>query len=294
MLFFIDESGTDLNFSPCMVLAAISVREQELWEFVQKFEELKQIVLHIPRKWEAKGEKLLKKKVFKIANQMKPIEQNRRDLLVHSFHEKNILKKNLKEDELVAYNQAKLDFTHKILELCESYKMKVFASIVSRVAPKQRGEYLRKDFSYLFQRIYAFLSDFSPNEKGIIVFDEVDKKLSNKLISQMEQYFKDTVKGRTRGDRIIPSPFFVHSDLTPVIQVIDIIAYTICWGLRFGRMSEPKRDELGRFADTVFKMSYVRSETIPLGGFARNLYGICYITDLRPRSEIEEDEDGFC
>ena len=47
-----------------------------------------------------------------------------------------------------------------------------------------------------------------------MVFDELEKSQSHLLTDQMRRYFADTVVGQQRSNRIIPEPFFVHSDLT--------------------------------------------------------------------------------
>jgi hypothetical protein len=49
--------------------------------------------------------------------------------------------------------------------------------------------------------------------------DELEKSKSHILIGQAHRYFKDTHTGRHRSSRIIPEPFFVHSDLTTGIQI---------------------------------------------------------------------------
>ena len=49
------------------------------------------------------------------------------------------------------------------------------------------------------------------------------------LIDQMHRYFEETAVGRHRASRIIPEPFFVHSDLTTGVQIADLLAYVISW-----------------------------------------------------------------
>jgi hypothetical protein len=85
--------------------------------------------------------------------------------------------------------------------------------------------HLRKDYAYLFERFYYFLEDADPSALGIVVFDELDKAQSHILLAQMDRYFKVTQKGRQRSGRIIPEPFFVHSDLTTGVQLADLVAY---------------------------------------------------------------------
>jgi hypothetical protein len=73
----------------------------------------------------------------------------------------------------------------------------------------------------------------------------------------MEAYFLNTAKGRLRSRRIIPQPFFVHSDLTTMIQVADFIAYILAWGYRFSKkLSAPYRSELQPFAQQVRSLGY--------------------------------------
>lgn len=67
---------------------------------------------------------------------------------------------------------------------------------------------------------------------GYVIFDELDKSASHILLNQVSEYFLKTNKGRTRSRLIIPEPFFVHSEMTTMVQVADLIAYLISWGAR--------------------------------------------------------------
>ncbi len=60
---------------------------------------------------------------------------------------------------------------------------------------------------------------FQPDEMGLIVFDELERTFCRRLLNQMEYYFLNTYKGRQRSSRIVPEPFFVHSDLTTAVQI---------------------------------------------------------------------------
>ena len=105
----------------------------------------------------------------------------------------------------------------------------------------------------------------------------------------MAEYFKNTAKGRLRSKRVIPEPFFVHSDLTTMIQVADLVAYLCAWGVRVGKMPKPTREELeplGRIVcDLRFEVKKTKGENI------YSLWSFAVINDLRPRSEREDKED---
>lgn len=139
---------------------------------------------------------------------------------------------------------------------------------------------LRKDYAYLFERFYYFLNSKPTDPMGYLVFDELDKSASHVLLNQVAQYFVRTQKGRTRSRLIIPEPFFVHSDLTTMVQVADLIAYILSWGVRLTGMSEPKRDELDGLAAKVIRLRFTQHTP---GGYTN--YGFKIIKDLRARDE---------
>jgi hypothetical protein len=159
--------------------------------------------------------------------------------------------------ELTALAQAKLEYVGKLLELCHRFRFRVFASIICDEAsiPKET-DMLRKDYVYLFERFYYFLEDRPDQPKGVVVFDESDKTASHLLLSQMDKYFKRTAKGRYRAGLIIPEPFFVHSDLTTGIQVVDFVAYIMSWNFRVGKLTKESREELSKYLDLIKALRY--------------------------------------
>lgn len=305
MIYFFDESGIDLKSAPCSVLAGIAVSEDILWKFITEAIALKKSILALKtlHEWEPKGKKLLKRKKIRLSKQSPMIDAKQRSRLLRSLYEKNEKKINPTKHELTAIGQASVIYVEKILELCKHYDIKVFASVVPRESINTKGSELRKDYSYLFQRIYLHLISISNTEKGIIVFDETEKNLSDILIKQMRRYFLNTYKGQERSQRIIPEPFFVHSDLSTATQAADVIAYIINYGYKkfaienivtdhsskeekihtFDR-EPPIREELEYLGEKVFDLQF--------SGIGqdhnkkpRKHFGIVYIKDLRTRFE---------
>lgn len=296
MLYFVDESGIDLKEAPCSVLAGIGVAEAKVWPFAQQFLKLKEETLRFPRDqgYEAKGTKLLNRRVFRQAALAPELERSDRDRAVEALLDKNSRGDNASFLELVGLAQAKLAFAREALDLAERFGMTVFASIVPRDAPQQRDDaILRKDFAYLFERIHCHVCDGQDDEHGVLIFDEQDRALSKGLLDQINRYFVETDRGKQRAERMIPMPFFVHSELTPAIQLADIVAYTINWGLRLGKMPEPARAELKPYADKVFALRYQGRE-VPISrrllARRRPIWGITYIEDLRPVHEKRQGE----
>lgn len=293
MLFFVDESGYDHQESPYEVLASIAIHEKDLWGLIQAIQNTEKEIFGVILSdycVEFKGKKLLKKKVFRHSQQLPTMEFNLRRTLCKQFLEKGKRESSggateiRTKQEFAAYGQSVIDFIEKVLDLCDEFHVKVFASIVSPDAPNQRSDFLRKDYSYLFERFFYYCEDFSQKEMGIVVFDELEKAKCRILINQMVQYFCNTHHGRVRSARIIPEPFFVHSDLTTAVQLVDIIAYCLNWGCRLQSMRKETRNEIEPFAQKAKALEYLGTRPNQ-NGESRPVYGITYIKDLRPRSE---------
>lgn len=295
MLFFIDESGHDHGEAPYEVLAAVAIAERDLWNLIQAIRnaEVELFGLHLSEVGvEFKGKKLLKSKTFRHARQSGPICSEERRSLAREF-----LLKGHREargggveprtaNEFAAYGQAVTAFVLRVLALCATYRVKTFAAMVSKTAKHQSdSNYLRRDYAFLFERFFYFLEDYSGTEMGLIVFDELEKAQSRILIHQMERYFSETGKGYHRSSRIVPEPFFVHSDLTTAVQIADIVAYAFNWGLRLNKMTEPTRREVEPFAALAFNLRYGGMRPADGGEQSRPVYGIFYLDDLRPKWE---------
>jgi len=257
-LLFLDESGHDRKKSPYQVLAGIAIEDLNLWNLINAIHESE--YRHFGARYsvedrELKGKKLLKRKTYRLASQMPPIEEEYRRELAKQCLEQG---ETAGKDEITALSQAKIAFCGDVLDICGRFRCRVFASIVSREAPipDDVGDYLRKDYVYLFERFFYFLEDLGTHQAGIGVFDEFEKSRSHMLVEQMSRYFKFTAKGKHRSSQIIPEPFFVHSDLTTGIQIADLTAYTINWGFRTGDMTEPNRQELDPLVDRICRLRY--------------------------------------
>ncbi|MEW5736349.1 MAG: DUF3800 domain-containing protein [Thermodesulfobacteriota bacterium] len=278
-LLFIDESGIDERESPYYVLCGVCIQDRDIWNLIRALQdaELSHFGLRLSKgSAELKGKKLLKKKVFKHAGQMDPIAPDERCVSAKTILEKK--NDNCTRKELSALAQAKIAFAKTVYELLSNHHATIFASIVPNDAPKQAGDFLRKDYSYLFERFFYFLEDRGP-EYGFVVFDELEKSRCHLLMEQMRGYFLETATGRLRAGRIIPEPFFVHSELTTLVQLADLSAYIINWGLRLPSMDLPARQELEELAVMVRSLE---ARSVRNG---RTIYGMKVIEDLRPRVE---------
>ncbi len=268
-LLFVDESGSDLGESPYAVLAGIAVEDSRTWSLINAIQQAEHDFFgqRITKgALELKAREILKRKVFRLASQLAPFEHDVRTSLAHACLQEGVQAIAEKRPshhtraQLTALAQAKIAFVERVLEICGQHQARAFASIVDRDAPKPPGDFLRKDYSYLFERFFHFLSDRPYHQQGLVVFDELDKAQCHILLAQMHQYFQTTARGRQRASRIVPEPFFVHSDLTSLVQVADLIAYIIAWGVRLDGGKRPmwreRRNELDDLAHAVLSLRY--------------------------------------
>ncbi|MCX6096563.1 MAG: DUF3800 domain-containing protein [Candidatus Bipolaricaulota bacterium] len=281
---FVDESGNDGN-APYQVLAGVSVEDAVLWDLVRSLqaEETKHFgCRYTAGDRELKAKKILKRKTFRLAAQLPPFPAGRRrDLALKAF----TFGQTATREELTALAQTKLAYVEKALEIAADAECRAFASVVRQGSPTPVPGALRKDYNYLLERFFYYLEDMDLQARGVIVCDELEKSRSYILIDQFHSYFMRTVKGKARSQQIIPAPFFVHSDLTSGIQLADLVAYIISWGLRFDRkMDEPVRHELASFAGQVKQLEY---ESLPrsMQGKRAGIFSFKYIEDLRSRTE---------
>jgi len=190
--------------------------------------------------------------------------------------------------QIAGLAQAKIAYVMDLMDICARFRCKAFASVVSKTSPPPQPGHLRKDYAYLFERFFYYLEDIGPSAYGIIVFDELEKIQSHLLVEQMDRYFKLTLRGRHRSSQILPEPFFVHSDLTTGVQLADLVAYTISWGVRFGGMDGPVRAELGALAKRVVQLRHRSIREVNQDpNFV--VWSLAYIHDLRSKGERDTD-----
>jgi len=179
-VLFLDESGQDHRESPYEVLGGIAVEDSRIWPFItdlRRAEEQHFGCRVTASSAEIKAKKLLKTKVFRHARQAEPIAPDKRTELARQALEEGRAAvaeerpSRHTRDQLTALAQAKIAFCETAFELCARHQARAFASIVAPHARAPSGSALRKDYSYLFERFYAYLEDVPRfgREQGIVV-----------------------------------------------------------------------------------------------------------------------------
>ncbi len=255
-LLFLDESGHDHRSMPYEVRGGFAIHASKLWPFIQALRTLEQSIFGADLReygLEIKGSKLLRSRCFKWAAQTGTMDHATRRKHALNFLNSGKQRRAPRADEFAAYGQACLAMAEQVIQLLAGHDAKVFASIVPRVAKPDGApaEYLRKDQVFLFERYFYFLEH--QRETGLIVMDATDKQDDRRFVRCMERYFTQTMAGRQRTVWIVPSPFFVESDMAYGVQTADLCIYCLNWGWRVGNMTASTRKEIEPFCRLLEK-----------------------------------------
>lgn len=284
-LFFIDESGHDHKHMPYEVRGGFAIHVSELWPFAQAMQRLEADCFGCRLSdvgKEIKGSSLIDRKRFAFAAQGAPFPDRKRRELCHAFLARGRSGGVPERDGFTAYGQACLRMAREIVALLKRSGAVLMATVIPRGVERPRNyrfdDYLRKDAVFLFERFFYFLE--TKREHGVLVMDETDKREDRRFVARMEKYFTRTATGRHRTAWIVPTPFFVSSDMARAVQAADLCIYAVNWGFRLpGRgMDASRRDEIADMfgadlADLQYRGRGVRD------GRAFDSYGIVYVPD---------------
>ena len=210
------------------------------------------------------------------------MEPEERRKLCRSFLTKGLEKATPRRREFVAYGQACREMALGIMQLLMQHEAILFASMIPRGVKPPRdfrmAEYLRKDHVFLLERFYYHLE--GKDEHGILVMDEVEREADKRFVRQLHAYFTKTSQGRLRSSRVVPSPFFVSSEMTHPVQAADLCIYLVNWGFRkssVGLDGERREELAGEFGPWLHRLQY-RGE-IEREGQHFQSFGIVHVPD---------------
>ena len=282
-LFFTDESGHDHNSMPYEVHGGIAIHVSRLWPFVQDMQRLEVESFGCrlyPFGKEIKGSKLVGTQHFKFARQGALLPDADRKRLCHSFLRKARTSARQRRTEFTAYGQACLQMARGTIGLLKRHGAVLLASAILRGVRKPADyafdDYLRKDIVFLLERYFYFLEQ--KQEHGVLVMDETEKHQDQRLVARLEKYFTSTDTGRQRSRWIVPTPFFVSSDMTYAVQAADVCIYCTNWGFRIpsrGMNAETRNEIATTFGPDLAELQF-RGQGCRDGRIF-DTYGIVYV-----------------
>jgi len=284
-LLFMDESGHDHRTMPYEVRGGIALHAKKLWPFVQSMRSLEEAsfgdVLHNYRT-EIKGHKLLDKDRFKWAQQSDLLDDLARLKYALGFLNKGLQNKPPTFLEFTAYGQACLMLARGIFDLLRAHEAILFATAIPKAVVRPESyeatEFLRKDHVFLLERFFYFLE--AKDEQGLLVMDETDKAEDRRFVRRMEKYFTRTQSGRYRTSKIVPTPFFVSSDMTYPVQAADVCIYCLNWGFRLpvrGMTADVRNEIAEEFVPWLRELQFEGEGENE--GTSFHTYGITFVPD---------------
>lgn len=299
-LLFLDESGHDHKSMPYEVRGGIAIHAKNLWPFVSAFNRLELsafgTALSLYGK-ELKGCKLLDKDRFKWAKQEDDLPDEARRKHCRGFLTRGLEHRKPERVEFTAYGQASLEMARGVFQLLRDHGAVLFATAIPRGVQRpvttEAEDFLRKDHVFLLERYFYFLE--REHQHGLLVMDEVEKQSDRRFVQRLEAYFSKTHVGRYRTAWIVPTPFFVASDMTKAVQAADLCIYCVNWGFRLPRfgMNAPTRAEIAdEFGPWLGRLQFVGDGY--RDGRTYTSYGITYVPDpYTPRPAHEKGGNAF-
>lgn len=230
MLVFIDESyhpaGTQ---NPKSTFSAVLVEEERYREFDIKLFDLKRHFwkLGTPYELELKGRELLKERALRLP-------KNR-------------------------------DFVDQLIYLCKEVNLVLFAVVQQGTFPlASDSNRLPNLYRALMKRVNTYMEQKHQEEQAKFFFDGIDHESNRKIAISFNNFMYRHFAGRSFKN-ILPTTFFCDSEVTPGIQVADVLAY--CVNQRYGG-----RTDLEEYFKRFRELSYNHQdldEEYTLWGFSQ-------------------------
>ena len=246
-----DECGHDHKQMPYEARGGICLPDNEVWNFTCKMQDLESqcFGVHLYKHGsEIKATKLLNKRRFEWAAYAEAIPAQERRQLCRQFLANTARHVSPTRRQFCAFGQASLLFVRHLVTLLHQCSASIFASMIPLGSNRPPDSYpqghLRRDLIILFQRYFYFLED--RHEMGLVVLDETDRTDDSRFLRKFERFFQVHFDGQRNADLIIPTPFFVGSDLSYPVQAADIVVYCLVQSHRQPQigMNAPVRQEV--------------------------------------------------
>jgi len=164
----------------------------------------------------------------------------------------------------------KIEFMEEVLSLCKRYQLLAFAVGMQQIEESTLVGFSSEEarifrvYHYLLERVEAMMQENYPDDMAMILLDSSDKETNKRRAIAFGNFLYGHEAGK-RMQKIVETPFFVSSSLTPGIQIADLFAYALAQQ-NLGR-KEPKLKEIGeRIREMEWRSNMIDVE-FPLRGF---------------------------
>jgi len=215
MLVFVDESYDERDVPhPKSTFSAMLIQERRYREFDMKLFELKRHFWKVtnPYDMELKGRKLLNERVLSLP-------KNR-------------------------------DFVEQFITLCKEVGVVFFAVVQEGTFTlASESDKLPGLYRALLRRVNTFMEDKHTDDQAVFFFDGIDHRTNQKIAISFSNFMYRHHRGQA-SKNILPTPFFCDSEVSPGIQMADVIAY--CVNQRYGGRRGRLEDIFQRFRELSY------------------------------------------
>jgi len=234
MLVFFDESGYLHPNDPCKyaVSLAVCLKETDMRTITLQFYKLKDRLYG--QQVEIKSTQLINPRIF------------RKQMTKHQ------------------------EYAQSVIDILESVDSCIFAIVLenSGLCPPLQEDKLPIEYLYLLQRIQAYC-DHNRTLMATCVFDETDDGRDKRRARSINNYLFRNLSGQT-FDKILVSPFFVSSSVTPTIELPDICAGIVRVHFSLGLDKRQPQDEYETWVNELFRRIQRRTFSYKIRGADRS------------------------
>ena len=153
------------------------------------------------------------------------------ELKRHFWKIENSYDFELKGRDLLSKNAIELpknrEFVSQVIFLCKEVGS-VLLAVVQHGTLTLASESNRLPSLYraLLRRVNTFMEEKFPNDRAVFFFDGIDRQTNRKIAVSFNNFMQKHHWGRAYQN-VIPTPFFCDSEVSPGIQLADVLAYRV-------------------------------------------------------------------
>jgi hypothetical protein len=281
---FIDEPGDHQLTSPYGLLSGIAVEDQQVWTLARKLRDAQEqyfgAQLITADGSYLTAETMLGEEVGGIGTELVEF----RNLMTRSPLAATRLFESEDAADTGAIAEAMVDYCDFALGLAKDFGAAAFAMFFPVDAiTVQLGTQLRKDYAFLFERYYHYVSTAKNPSIGILVMPRNAREQTYVSHQAMIDYATKTTNGRIRSQIIVPNPLYVDGYLSIVHQLVDIFSHVSRWSVRLQNMSADSRSDMSSLAARCMDLRFsYKSEN------GKKDWSFKYIDELRLASSVND------
>lgn len=255
MLVFIDESGhprpTDNTTRP--VLLAVCIRETDI----------RQLTTNIYK---------IKMELFNKSD----VEIKATDLVTRRIFTKNLTRNK--------------EFVDRIMELISRSNISVFGIVMERpdFTPYLKEGILPKQYYYILKRIELYCQNhYYP--MALVIFDEQDRNEDKKISKAFNNFLYQSALGKT-FEKILEIPLFSNSQITPGIQLADLMAGIVRHYYEEELFDRKPKDQFQEWISKMFDIIKSKTENLTEKSTGFLEYGLFIMSKAKFPTKPEDVE----